>query len=87
MGNPQLQKPGEMCPGRQIGVPGKFWNFIRGRMRNEEETLSLNVPRAGFMLCTSGLETVLPVKQWSSRRWVWMDSTAQNPVMMTKHFS
>ena len=40
MGFPLLQKPGEMCVGRQIGVPGKFWNFNRGRM-SEEETATL----------------------------------------------
>ena len=37
MGFPLLQKPGEMCVGRKIGVPGKFWNFNRGRMSEEEE--------------------------------------------------
>ena len=37
MGFPLLQKPGEMCVGRQIGVSGKFWNFNRGRMSEEEE--------------------------------------------------
>jgi hypothetical protein len=38
MGFPLLQKPGEICTGRQIGVPGKFWNFNRGRMSEEEAT-------------------------------------------------
>jgi hypothetical protein len=40
MGFPLLQKPGEMCVGRQIGVPGKFWNFNRDLM-NEEEAATL----------------------------------------------
>ncbi len=40
MGFPLLQKTGEMCSDRQIDVPGKFWNFNRGRM-NEEETATL----------------------------------------------
>jgi hypothetical protein len=28
----------EMCQDRQIDVTGKFWNFNRGRMREEETT-------------------------------------------------
>jgi hypothetical protein len=28
MGFPLLQKSVEMCLGRQIGVPAKFWNFV-----------------------------------------------------------
>jgi hypothetical protein len=36
MGFPLLEKPGEMCPDIQIGVSGKFWNFNRGRMCDEE---------------------------------------------------
>ncbi len=35
MGFPLLQKSVEMCLGRQIGVPAKFWNFNRDRMRDE----------------------------------------------------
>jgi hypothetical protein len=34
MGLPLLQKPTEMCVGRQIKVPGSYW---KGRMSNEEE--------------------------------------------------
>ena len=33
MGFPLLQKPAEMCVGRQIKVPGSYW---KGRMSNEE---------------------------------------------------
>ena len=33
MGFPLLQKPGEMCVGRQIKVLGSYW---KGRMSNEE---------------------------------------------------
>ncbi len=40
MGFPLLQKPGEMCVVRQIGVSGKLWNFNRGLM-SEEETATL----------------------------------------------
>jgi hypothetical protein len=36
MGFPLLQKTGEMCADRQIDVPGKFWNFNRGRTSEEE---------------------------------------------------
>jgi hypothetical protein len=38
MGFPLLQKPGEMCVDRQIGVSGKFWNLNRGHMSEEEVT-------------------------------------------------
>ena len=34
MGCPLLKKPGELCPVRKIGVPGKFWNFNRVRVVN-----------------------------------------------------
>ena len=33
MGFPLLQKPGEMCVGRQIKVLGSYW---KGHMSNEE---------------------------------------------------
>ena len=33
----------------------------------------------GIILSTSGLEVVFPLKQWSSRRWVWIDRVSQNP--------
>ena len=36
MGFPLLQKSGEMCPDRQIVVPGKLWNFNRGHMCEDE---------------------------------------------------
>jgi hypothetical protein len=45
-----------MCVDRQIGVPGKFWNFNRGHTSGQRQQHSLNVQCAGFMLCTSGLE-------------------------------
>ena len=45
---PLLQKPREMCPGRQIGVPGKFWTFHRGRMLNEEENTFFKCTVCGF---------------------------------------
>jgi hypothetical protein len=30
MGFPLLEKPGEICEGRPVGLSGKFWNFNRG---------------------------------------------------------
>ena len=72
-------------------VPGKFWNFNRGHMREDEANTLFkctvhgfhvpyegftNVPCSGF---TSGLEVVFPLKEWSCRRWVWMDRSTQNP--------
>ena len=48
MGFPLLQKPGEMCVGRQIGVPGKFWNFNRGRMSEEEAATLFKCTVRGF---------------------------------------
>ena len=36
MGFPLLQKPTEMCLGRQIGVTVKFWNVNKGRMDEHE---------------------------------------------------
>jgi hypothetical protein len=36
MGFPLLQKPAEMCLGRQIGVPAKFWNVNKGRKDDQE---------------------------------------------------
>ena len=33
MGFPLLQKSGETCQGRQIGVSEKYWNFNRDRMQ------------------------------------------------------
>jgi hypothetical protein len=38
MGFPLLEKTGEMCVENVCGVPGKFWNFNRGHMNEEEET-------------------------------------------------
>jgi hypothetical protein len=42
-----------------------------------------NLRTTGFFL------VVLPLKKWSSRRWVWMGRATQNPedLMMTKYFS
>jgi hypothetical protein len=34
MGVPLLQKPGEMCVGRQITVLGSYW---KGHLSNEDE--------------------------------------------------
>ncbi len=48
MGFPLLQKTGEMCVGRQIGVSGKFWNFNRGRLREEETTTVFKCTVHGF---------------------------------------
>jgi hypothetical protein len=48
MGFPLLQNPGEMCVGRQIGVSGKFWNFNRGHMRDEEPTTIFKCKVYGF---------------------------------------
>ena len=47
MGFPLLQKPG-VCVGRQIGVTGKFWNFNRGRMSEEETTTVFKCTVLGF---------------------------------------
>jgi len=76
MGFPLLQKSGQICVDRQIvrgrtdRVSGKVWNFKVNRGQS-----SSNVQCSGFMFYTSSLEVVLPLKQWISRRWVWMDKT------------
>jgi hypothetical protein len=73
-GVPLLQKSGETCQGRQIGVSEKFWNFNRDRMNKKEATTLFKCTVCGFhVLHIGGLEVVLPLKQSSSRRWVWMD--------------
>ncbi len=48
MGFPLVQKSGEMCVVRQIGVHGKFWNFNRGRMSEEETTTLFKCTVSGF---------------------------------------
>jgi len=40
---------------------------------DEEENTLFKCTVSGFMLYTSGLEVVFPLKKWSCRRWVWMD--------------
>ena len=61
MGFLLLEKPGEMCPDRQINVSAKFWNLNRGHM-SDDELRSLNVPYVDFTLYTSGVEVVFPLK-------------------------
>jgi hypothetical protein len=48
MGFPLLQKPGEMCVDRQIGVSGKFWNFNRGHTSVAETTTFFKCTVFGF---------------------------------------
>ena len=68
MGFPLLQKPGEMCVDRQIGVSGKFWNFNRGRMREEETTTVFKCTvRVFHVLLFFELDTVSDeIRRWSS---------------------
>jgi hypothetical protein len=37
MGFPLLQKPTEMCVGRQINVLGSYWTVNKDRMSDQEE--------------------------------------------------
>ena len=60
-----LQKPSEICPGRQINVPGSFWIVNKDLMDDQEQIHSIHVPYTGIMIWTSGLEVVFPRKQWS----------------------
>jgi hypothetical protein len=39
------QKPGEMCADSPVGVSGKFWNFNRGCMSEEEATTLFKCPK------------------------------------------
>ena len=48
MGFPLLEKPGEMCPDRQIDVSGKFWNFNRDRIHDEEANTLFKCTVHGF---------------------------------------
>ena len=38
-----------------------------------------SAPCASIMRCTSGMQVAHPLKQWSCRRWAWMDRAAEKP--------
>ena len=48
MGFPLHQKPGEMCPDRQIDVSGKFSNFNRVLLCEDEENTIIKCTVCGF---------------------------------------
>jgi hypothetical protein len=49
VGVPFLNKSKEMCVGRQIDVPGKFWNFnLRVRMSDQETNTLFECTVHGF---------------------------------------
>ena len=48
VGFPLLQKSGEMFPGRQVGVSGKFWNFNKGHIRDDEVNTLFKCVVRGF---------------------------------------
>ena len=92
MGFPLLQKPGEMCPDRQIDVSGKLWNFNRGHMREDEVNTIFKCTVFGFHVLHKWDGGGVPFQEMELqcyRRWVWMDRGPQNPedLMMTKYFS
>ena len=88
MGFPLLQKTGEMCGTRSTCLENSG-TLTEAACVTMNQIRSLNVPCPGFMLYTSGVEVVFPLKLWNCRRWVWMDRSVQNPedLMMTKKIS
>jgi hypothetical protein len=76
MGFPLLQKPTEMCVGRQIQVLGSYWT---GRMSNEEANSLYKCTVREYHVLHSGMQVTHPLKQWSCRRWAWMDRAFEKP--------
>jgi hypothetical protein len=76
MGFPLLQKPTEMCVGRQIKVLGSYW---KGNMSNEESNSLYLCTVRDYHELHSGIQVVHPLNQWSFRRWAWMDRASEKP--------
>jgi hypothetical protein len=55
---------------------GSYWT---GHMSNEEDNSLYKCTVREFMRCTSGIQVVHPLKQWSCRRWAWMDRASEKP--------
>ena len=77
MGFPLPQKSEEMCVGRQIQVLASDPTG-QGVCQMKKRIHCTSAPCASIIRCTSGMEVAHPLKQWSCRRWVWMDRTPRN---------
>ncbi len=86
MGFPLLQKPTEMCVDRQFQILTSDPTG-RGVCQMKKRIHCTSAPCTSIMCCTSGMQVAHPLKQWSFRRWVWMDRTPRNRrILCRSHF-
>ena len=67
-GFPLLQKPGDMCP---LGVSGKFWNFTRDRMHNEEANTLFKCTVFGFHVLHKWTGGSVPSQAMELQEMMW----------------